>query len=104
MPISKFFSGGALSIIRPYINGSTLVGVFHALLPWQRLLGHIFSALTERPSSYPFVTDGNRRVLYHPLIPSDGDENVLIIDLETEDPDNLTQELDRLRISGSPSM
>ena len=103
MPISqKIFSGGALSITRPYINGSTLLGVFRALLPWQRLLGHIFSVLAERPSSYPFVTDGSRRVLYHPLIPSDGEENVLITDLETEDPDELIRELNRLRVPGSP--
>ena len=60
------------------------MGVFRALLPWQQLLGHIFSALMDRPSSYPFVTDRYGRVLYHPLIPSDGDENVHIADLETE--------------------
>ena len=76
--------------------------MFRALLPWQRLLGHIFSALAERPSSYPFVTDGSRRVLYHPLIPSDGDENVLITDLETEEPAMLTQELDSLTVPESP--
>jgi hypothetical protein len=92
-----------LSITRPYVNGSTLLGVFRALLPWQRLLGHIFSALTERPSSYPFVTGGStRRVLYHPLIPSDGDDSVLITDLETEDPDELIRELNSLSVPDSP--
>ena len=78
------------------------MGVFRALIPWQRILGHIFSALTERPSSYPFVTDDSERVLYHPLVPSDGDENVLITDLETEDPDELTRELNNLGVPESP--
>ena len=91
-----------MSITRPYFNGSSLVGVFRALLPWRQLLGHIFSALAERPSSYVFVTDSERRVLYHPLIPSDGDENVLITDVETENPEGLTRDLDRLSDPDTP--
>ena len=96
------FVGGALSITRPYFNGSTLMGMFRALLPWEQLLGHVFSALAERPSSYPFVTDSDRRVLYHPLIPSDGDESVLITDLEIENPGGLIQDLDRLSDPTTP--
>ena len=54
----------------------------------------------ERPSSYSFVTDSEGRVLYHPLIPSDGDDSVLITDLETElNPTELTNLLERLGTS-----
>ena len=60
--------------------------------------------LTERPSSYAFVTDSGKRVLYHPLIPSDGDDSVLITDLETEEPAELTRELDRLGVPDSTSV
>ena len=86
LPLSPFTLGGSLSITRPYFDSSNgiSVRVLRALLPWHQLLNHIYSALSNRPSSYIFVTDSSGRVLYHPLVPSNGRDDVLITEVETE--------------------
>ena len=75
----------SLSISRAFHNGSSLVGVFHAVLPWQQLIGHITPVLEGRQSSYFLVVGGDRRrLLYHPLFPSQLQSNALVTDFESE--------------------
>ena len=75
---------------RVVLSNSTLVGVIHAMLPWQYILDAPSSVLRAtlevRRSSYLFVAEGNGgQALYHPLLPSDGIQSgVYIGDLEAE--------------------
>ena len=55
------------------------------MLPWQQLFGHITPVLGQRQSSYFFAVGGDRRrLLYHPLFPSQLQSNTLVADFETE--------------------
>ena len=78
------FAANSLSISRAFYNGSSLLGVFHAVIPWQRLFGHITPALEQRESSYFLVVGGGERILYHPLLPGNLQSDALVTDFETE--------------------
>ena len=55
------------------------------MLPWQQLFGHIAPVLGWRQSSYFFIVGRDqRRLLYHPLFPSQLQSNTLVTDFETE--------------------
>lgn len=77
--------GNSLAISQPIFNGSALLGVLHAILPFNQLLSMLNSALTGREFSYAFVLDQNsRQPLFHPLLPGDSLVEVSIADLEPE--------------------
>ena len=52
---SLLYAAPALSITQLWLSNDSVVGVFHAMLPWQSLLQHLADVTTPRPSSYYFV-------------------------------------------------
>ena len=75
----------SLTITRPFFDeNDELVGVFHAMLPWNHLFGHITPSLVNRESSYFFVSRGDQQVLFHPLLPGNSQSDVRVTDVETD--------------------
>ena len=77
-------SDGVLTISRPVINGTQVIGVLHAELPWQQLFSVALTRLAERKSSYPFVFDYSNQLLFHPLLPSNVLGDVPVTEPESE--------------------
>ncbi|XP_064385852.1 VWFA and cache domain-containing protein 1-like [Halichondria panicea] len=81
---SSISQEGVLTISRPVINGTQLIGVLHAELPWQHLFSVALTRLAERKSSYPFAFDYNNQLLFHPLLPSNVLGDVPVTESESE--------------------
>ena len=73
-----------MTISRPVINGTQLIGVLHAELPWQHLFSVALTRLAERKSSYPFAFNYNNQLLFHPLLPSNVLGDVPVTESESE--------------------
>ena len=80
-----FTTDPSLSLSIALNNGSELLGIFHALLPWEML----FPLINQHPinkleNSNFFIIDGYGQLLYHPLVPSDFQSYVSVATLESQ--------------------
>ena len=85
MSVAFLLSEPSLGIAVPLVNGSDLIGVFRAVLPWESLFRHTSQELGERDDSYFFVVTKEGNVLSHPLLPGNFQSDVSVGSIEVEE-------------------
>ena len=80
------FSDASLSLSVALIrNHAELIGIFHALLPWEMLFHGVNSLKSGRGHSHFFIMNTKGHILYHPLLPSNFQSDVSVASIESED-------------------
>ena len=79
-----FDAVNSLTLSRILFNGTDILGVLYATIPFNQLLSKLLSATNRRPFTYVFMLDQNHQPLYHPLLPGNAIIDANIANLEPE--------------------